>query len=1117
MSKKRLLEFTKIIGLYALIAFIFLSGTLFSKGVILGGDWVQVATKYQAHKFISDAFFSWTSVFTFTGKYQSYLTDLPLALFVGVVTALGLVGAWSKILLFGVYVFGAYSMYVLLRYLSCARLSAFIGGLIYITSPFFFNYSVMGWINVLISLSILPLFIVFFDISVKENKKRYALVCGILYSCAVIQSTSLVWYALVLFAFFPTYLKDKKVFLRYLFYAFIVFAFMVLTNSFWIFNLFAFDDPIISGSGNVLSGISLGTWRHLSFWNIVRGWGSLFNYSYEASYLGFLHFLSFVLFVLFLVSLFVIKKINISKFTLLILYIFPFVLYFLGPHKIAQIPFSNVIRDVARMLVLVSFCLAVFSSLLIDFIYKKKIYWLFGTVTFLVFLNMNPYWTGQLWGSQKVSFDIRLRTYEFPDDIKKVEKYLFENKNSNKILYVPLSSSVMDFKNPDYTGDYHEMAYLFAGRSPMQGGIFTMDKESEGINKYNYQLMHSLKTNFEEKVERILSSHNIEFVVFYFDYMSPSDWDVYASFMSYSNAEDITSAVLGNSSDYVALFKILSPSAEIEVSKNIVYTNFSDAFDLDEFDIDELTQYSSVYSEAPLKNNQVLAFEKQYPGLYENLLQPNDGWVWPTVNHAPDTLAHLLVRLKEILTETLSLNPLAKADAILWDMSKRVAEAETFENVDLWGVEEKYAKSYKRLIKILSSIPEEKQNDAFFGLLKKVYYYTNYANGLGIIKGNFDEYKKWLSEMFPTVCEDACFVMKAKKEGNYSFKSSGGVIGTVYTEKGKFPYVENSFLALKAGDYLGIKFIPYEDEEYYWSKSVAKYIFEPNVFARHQEALQNYLFTNRIQFYPISRQNTAYWTLDNVDSDAEYAVSIRYPREWDQKFWVIVTNDEEVISQEYVSGAKQENITLGEKVLTLRPAVASTKEEGFYTFIKRFGTHFGARSINVYVITSQAFENGPDFVEEVTIKHLYPEGIYLFPEDYILNNERIPTLRFKKINQTKYKIDATNISGPFNIMLKQRYNNEWKLFKDTNSRNGIFETIGLPHFDDTDHFLVDGYANGWHIDPQKYEVGESASFVVEFIPQRYTYIGFFIAISTYLFAFVYILSGFFAHRKAFEK
>ena len=74
-----------------------------------------------------------------------------------------------------------------------------------------------------------------------------------------------------------------------------------------------------------------------------------------------------------------------------------------------------------------------------------------------------------------------------------------------------------------------------------------------------------------------------------------------------------------------------------------------------------------------------------------------------------------------------------------------------------------------------------------------------------------------------------------------------------------------------------------------------------------------------------------------------------------------------------------------------------------------------------------------------------------------------------------------------------------KLFVPT-----IFKSWGYPSIASNSHFLVNGYANAWYIEPQDIQGSKDYDIVVEYLPQRYTYLGLFVSLTTLFLSFFYL-------------
>lgn len=101
----------------------------------------------------------------------------------------------------------------------------------------------------------------------------------------------------------------------------------------------------------------------------------------------------------------------------------------------------------------------------------------------------------------------------------------------------------------------------------------------------------------------------------------------------------------------------------------------------------------------------------------------------------------------------------------------------------------------------------------------------------------------------------------------------------------------------------------------------------------------------------------------------------------------------------------------------------------------------------------------------IKIKEIFSPIVYAVNDTSSLNNEKA-LVSFIKINPTKYKIDTIDINSDQVLVFNTRYSGLWKLYSD-NGKNLI-----------NDHFIVNGYANGWLI-----KKGNWSNLVLVYEPQ----------------------------------
>jgi hypothetical protein len=135
-----------------------------------------------------------------------------------------------------------------------------------------------------------------------------------------------------------------------------------------------------------------------------------------------------------------------------------------------------------------------------------------------------------------------------------------------------------------------------------------------------------------------------------------------------------------------------------------------------------------------------------------------------------------------------------------------------------------------------------------------------------------------------------------------------------------------------------------------------------------------------------------------------------------------------------------------------------------------------------------------------------------------------PEITFKKINPTKYLVKVSRAKSPFWLVFSESFHKQWRLYKGerVKVKGEREETEGKSLFDeivadypelkvkearhlskfapedirylfqkplDAEHHLVNGYANGWYIEPDRLGVGEDFTLVIYFWPQSLFYLG----------------------------
>ncbi|MDP1721685.1 MAG: hypothetical protein Q8L37_00595 [Candidatus Gottesmanbacteria bacterium] len=180
-------------------------------------------------------------------------------------------------------------------------------------------------------------------------------------------------------------------------------------------------------------------------------------------------------------------------------------------------------------------------------------------------------------------------------------------------------------------------------------------------------------------------------------------------------------------------------------------------------------------------------------------------------------------------------------------------------------------------------------------------------------------------------------------------------------------------------------------------------------------------------------------------------------------------------------------------------------------------------------------------IKQLSIVEVYnPKILYVKQSTDVNNSFKEPTVEFSKINPTRYQIKVTNAMNPYVLMFLEAYDDQWKLIdvsrrqedwvsrvmnllgafisktpvvnkndgagnnaivaeyfnglvKEGKNSNSFFDmrnftSWGKKSVAEKGHFRVNGYANGWIIEPEDMENRSSYTLIMEMSTQNYFYI-----------------------------
>jgi hypothetical protein len=135
-----------------------------------------------------------------------------------------------------------------------------------------------------------------------------------------------------------------------------------------------------------------------------------------------------------------------------------------------------------------------------------------------------------------------------------------------------------------------------------------------------------------------------------------------------------------------------------------------------------------------------------------------------------------------------------------------------------------------------------------------------------------------------------------------------------------------------------------------------------------------------------------------------------------------------------------------------------------------------------------------------------------------------PQMTFKKINPTKYQVEI-NSTRPFFLVFSESFQPQWQAYLDNSFKcvqTAYYDNINVKEckqedsftpsdisylftkpLSEEDHFMANGYANAWYIDPK--DIGkQNFTITLYFFPQSYFYTGLLISGFTFIFCIGYL-------------
>lgn len=514
-------EFLFITVLYVSVSVFFLFGLIVNPGDVAQGDW---GTPLTANAAIND-FSSRLFVHSYNGFGEISLGrwGFPFFPFFNAVLApLGFIGgAEIKILSVFLVALGGITAYVLARSFRLGKLSSFLAGLFFMTTPVVFNWLMFGWIYYLIAYDLFPLMILTTKKFIETSHIRYALINGLILVTATSQPAFMLVYPAVglLFVLF-----ECKGFLNAIRKGLTLTA---VSLSVWFLTALSFftsynNVETLSFYHGDYFGVIQDQFRNFgNIINPIRLWGSTYNFQFETYFFHWLIVLSFVPVVLATVALLWRPREKRVLFFFLS-YLFALLAYLVYNNLqflVFNLPLGGIFEAPSVFLVPASLGLAFLigyvnhilsssptklRSILRIRLFKHASFFL---LLLLIISVSIPWWAGQASGNPIRGPTTKLNLYTIPSGFTEWNT-MVEADAQYFVLYVPLDTN-LQIVNSSYFSQLYEGVNM---------GIFTQvnDLPYVSVSKSSLFLDELMAGSSSEVGER-WGSFSVKYVVVYTD------------------------------------------------------------------------------------------------------------------------------------------------------------------------------------------------------------------------------------------------------------------------------------------------------------------------------------------------------------------------------------------------------------------------------------------------------------------------------------------------------------------------------------------------------------------------------------------------------------------------
>ncbi|MCW4025760.1 MAG: hypothetical protein NWF01_12140 [Candidatus Bathyarchaeota archaeon] len=234
------------------------------------------------------------------------------------------------------------------------------------------------------------------------------------------------------------------------------------------------------------------------------------------------------------------------------------------------------------------------------------------------------------------------------------------------------------------------------------------------------------------------------------------------------------------------------------------------------------------------------------------------------------------------------------------------------------------------------------------------------------------------------------------------------------------------------------------------------------------------------------------------------------------------------------------------------------QNESYITLMANY-TNFDLYQLNstyyrpsIYPSTSSTFVNGStsqlvDALREVSLTDntIFFLTWQISPQQQLtanINQTATPKITFQQDNLSKYQVKVENATSPFFLVFSESYDPWWKAYVENSPATfgdvvGSYENFGVEEtycnqsglvdnmnyllgepLPENTHYMVNGYANAWFIDPETIPKNADGSFEITlyYVPQSYYEVGFIVSSVTAVTCIVLVAAQTFVPKIGFS-